>query len=88
MTPGQVAGVRRGSTSTMRSAIHVRRIARMVHTAGLYPFFAASRAVNTTMPTQSTSPISISCAPMFGTESLLRTTVAHLRGFAHRGIRP
>ncbi len=51
------------------SAIHVMKIARMVQTAGLYPFFAASHAVSTTGTIQSTSPNSSSGSPMFGTKT-------------------
>jgi hypothetical protein len=66
---GQAVRVRLGSTSTMISAIHVMKIAMMVQTAGLYPFFAASHAVSTTGTIQSTSPNNISGNPMFGTKT-------------------
>ena len=72
MMPAQAACARLGSTSTMMSATHVMKIAMIVQTAGLYPFFAASQAVSTTGTIHSTSIISSSGNPMFGTAPSFR----------------
>jgi hypothetical protein len=69
MSPAQAACDRLGSTSTMISAIQVKKNARMVQTAGLYPFLAATQAVSTMNPIQITSKNSASGSPMFGTKT-------------------
>ena len=56
---------RRGSTSTTMNAISVKKIAMIVQTAGLYPFFAASHAVSTTKTIQNTNKIVSSTNPKF-----------------------
>ena len=74
MRPRQAVRTRLGSTSTMMSAIHVMKIAMIVQTAGLYPFFAASHAVSTTGTIQTTIMISSSGSPMFGTRTSSSST--------------
>ena len=69
MSPRQAVRARLGNTSTMMNAIHAMKIAMIVQTAGLYPFFAASHAVSTTGTIQSTSPSSSSGSPMFDTKT-------------------
>ena len=87
MRPDHVACDRRGSTSTTMNAMSVKKIAMMVQTAGLYPFFAASHAVRTTGTIQSTSPNSSSGAPMFGMRPLFTEIAAFARGRVVCGIR-
>jgi hypothetical protein len=88
MSPDHAAGDRRGSTSTMMSAIHVMKIAMIVQTAGLYPFLAASHAVSTTGTIHSTIANSSSNAPMFGMRPLFTEIAAFARGQVACGIRP
>ncbi len=64
---GQAVCVLLGSTSTTIRMTYVKKMARMVHTAGWYPFLAEIQAASTTGTIQSTSPISISGHPIIGT---------------------